>query len=85
MIKFIISYLTCYFLWVNFKESITGYVRKISYLTMIESHLVIDRNNPIQNTLIVKVDMQNFKRKRSRVESRILVSINNKRDFFDIR
>ena len=52
---------------------------------MIESHLVIDRNNPIQNTLIVKVDMQNFKRKRSRVESRILVSINNKRDFFDIR
>ena len=29
--------------------------------------------------------MQNFKSKRSRVKSRILVSINNKRDFFDIR
>ena len=43
------------------------------------------RNNPIQNTLLVKVDMQNFKSKRSRMESRVLVSINNKRDFFDIR
>ena len=29
-----------------------------------------NRNNPIQNTLIVKLDMQNFKSKRSRMESR---------------
>ena len=52
---------------------------------MIEIHCVIGRNNPIQNTLIVKLDMKNFKSKKSRMESKILVSINNKRDFVDIR
>ena len=50
-----------------------------------ESRCVIGRNNPIQNTLIVKLDMKNFKSKKSRMESKILVSINNKRDFIDIR
>ena len=52
---------------------------------MIESHCVIGRNNAIQNTLIVKLEMKNFKSKKSRMESKILVSINNKRDFVDIR